>query len=422
MNSPLSEPAVRIGRKLIEQADVLRAFSDSTENYTRTYLTSAHRAASTQIQAWMREAGMSVREDAVGNVIGRYEGHTVDAPVVMTGSHFDTVRNGGRYDGILGVILPIACVAELHARGERLSCAIEIVGFADEEGVRFSTSFLGSSAIVGGFDAAVLDRQDGDGMSLREAIQACGLKPGDIAMAAYKPDSLAAFVEVHIEQGPVLLNENLALGVVTAIAGANRYRVSVRGEAGHAGTVPMGSRQDALAAAAEMVLAVETRAGRMEDQPAGLVGTVGKFIVPNGAANVIPAQVEFTIDVRAAVDASRDAAVTDCLAAFEAIAQRRGVTVTAERYSFAKATACHAALQAQFAAAIERAGLPVRALPSGAGHDAMTLARIAPVGMLFVRCGAGGVSHNPAEIIAADDAGLAATVFLDFLRHFQPVA
>jgi hydantoinase/carbamoylase family amidase len=415
----LTDFAVRAGRSLLEQADVLRTMSDSGDHYTRTYLTPAHRAAAAQIREWMSRAGMSVREDAVGNVIGRYEGQAPGAKAIVTGSHFDTVRNGGRYDGILGVILPIACVAELHARGERLDHAIEVIGFADEEGVRFSTSFLGSSAIVGRFDMSVLDREDADGVTLRDALRSAGLDPDSIPRAAFAPEKIAAFVEVHIEQGPVLLNENLPLGVVTAIAGANRYLVSVAGVAGHAGTVPMGARQDALAAAAEMVLAVEARAGRPEDRAAGLVATVGKFAVPNGAANVIPARVEFTIDVRAARDDARDAAVADILAAFHTIADRRGVDLTAERYSFAQATACHPILQAQFAAAIERAGLPVRALPSGAGHDAMTLATIAPVGMLFVRCGAGGVSHNPAEIITAEDAGLAAQTFLDFLRRFQ---
>lgn len=394
--------------------------SDSPHHYTRTYLGPAHQAAARQIAQWMRAAGMEVRVDAVGSVIGRYDAASgPGAATLMLGSHFDSVRNGGKYDGVLGILVPIACVELLHRSGERLAHAIEVAAFADEEGARFQTSFLASRAMIGRFDAQLLERRDAQGVALAEAMRACGLDPAALAgMGPSLPHGLAAYVEVHIEQGPVLLGAGLALGVVTSIAGGTRHRVRVHGTAGHAGTVPMPMRRDALAAAAEMVLAVEARCSA----GGSLVGTVGMLEVKEGTGNVIPGDVQFSVDIRAGDDATRRAAEEDAWVAIEAIARRRGVAVERATVHEVHAAPCAGWLQDLLAASVERAGLTPRRLPSGAGHDAMILAQVTDVGMLFVRCGAGGVSHHPAETVSADDAGLAVVALTDFLRRFAPRA
>jgi hydantoinase/carbamoylase family amidase len=372
------------------------------------------------IAQWMREAGMEVRVDAVGSVIGRYAGTDPEAPGLLLGSHFDSVRNGGRYDGVLGILVPLACVAGLHARGERLPFAIEVAAFADEEGARFQTSFLASRALIGRFDPALLERRDADGVALADALRAAGLDPARVGEARIDPARIGAYVEVHIEQGPVLLGEGSALGVVTTIAGGTRHLLRVRGEAGHAGTVPMTMRHDALAAAAEMVLAIEKRCSA----GGSLVGTVGILRVKDGTGNVIPGEVELTADIRAGEDAIREKAEADAFADCEAIARRRGVALERTRTHHVHAVACAPWLQDRLAAAIEAVGAPrpgrdARRLASGAGHDAMILAEVTGAGMLFVRCGAGGVSHNPAETITAEDAGAAVEALGVFFRNFQ---
>jgi len=411
---------------LISRAEALARHSDSAEHYTRTYLTPAHQAAARQLGDWMREAGMEVRVDAVGNVIGRYDAassprgaqspQSPGAQVLLMGSHFDSVRNGGKYDGVLGVLVPIACVAELNRRGERLPFALEVVGFADEEGARYQTSFLASKAMIHGAEAMrpLLERVDAQGVRFDDAMRAAGLDPARTDEARIDPARLAAYVEVHIEQGPVLLNAGRPLGVVTSIASGGRHLVRVFGEAGHAGTVPMGVRRDAMAAVAEMVLAVEARATAL-----GGVGTVGLVSVKDGTGNVIPGEVEFTIDMRAGDDATR-AAIEDAVRAdIEAIARRRGVRVESSRRHDVSAAPCAGWIQDQLEAAARRAGADPIRLPSGAGHDAMVFAEVTDVGMLFVRCGAGGVSHNPAETITAGDGALAERALLEFLRGFR---
>jgi hydantoinase/carbamoylase family amidase len=413
-----------IGTDILDRVAELGRHSDSPDHYTRVYLTAAHRAAARRIAQWMEAAGMQVRVDAVGSVIGRYDAASFDAgsslghaapKTLLMGSHFDSVRNGGKYDGVLGILVPIACVAELKRRGERLPVAIEIAAFADEEGARFHTSFLASRALIGRFDSAALSRLDQDGVSLADAMRAAGLDPGKIDAARIDPASLAAYVEVHIEQGPVLLDSSHALGVVTSIAAGLRHTVRVKGEAGHAGTVPMARRHDALAAAAEMVLAVEKRCGA----GASLVGTVGILKVKDGSSNVIPGEVEFTIDIRAADGTTHLEAQRDVFAACEAIARRRGVAIEHTKTHEVKAVPCAPWLQDAIARSIEHTvGASAPRLPSGAGHDAMVLAEVTDVGMLFVRCGAGGVSHNPAETVTAEDAEAAVRALLDFLRSF----
>ncbi|HEX7635556.1 MAG TPA: 2-oxo-4-hydroxy-4-carboxy-5-ureidoimidazoline decarboxylase, partial [Noviherbaspirillum sp.] len=273
-----------LGNMVMEWAEVLAAFSDDDEGLTCAYMTAAHCKTAAQIAAWMREAGMEAGIDAIGNVVGRYRSDNPDAKTLLTGSHYDTVRNGGKYDGRAGILLPIAVVKHLHQRGERLPFHLEIIGFSEEEGVRFSSTFLGSHAIAGRFDMRVLDKADAHGITMRAALQEAGHNVGDIAQIARKPDELLGFVEVHIEQGPVLLERGLPVGIVTSIAGSCRYLIELTGVAGHAGTMPMAMRKDAAAAAAEIVLYVEKRCA----QAPSLVGTVGQLQVPHGSVNVVP--------------------------------------------------------------------------------------------------------------------------------------
>jgi hydantoinase/carbamoylase family amidase len=305
-------------------------------------------------------------------------------------------------------------VAELNRQGRRLPFPIDVIAFGDEEGVRFGTSMMGSKALAGKFDMAVLDKEDSQGTSLREALGAFGCDTSAIPALARAPADIRLFVETHIEQGPVLLQEGLPVGVVTAISGATRARIALQGEEGHAGTVPMAQRRDALAAASEMVLALEAHC-RLSD--ARVVGTVGKLAVPNGGAiNVIPGQVEFTVDIRSGDDTRRREAVDAIEAAFRQIAKVRGVAIGWTSLLELAAAPCDAAEQERLARAIEASGIAVRRLASGAGHDAMQFAGVAPIAMLFVRCGNGGVSHSPRETLSAEDAGIATAVLLRYLE------
>ncbi len=404
--------ALRFGPQIMARADELAAITEEAPRLTRTYLTAQHRQAGERIEAWMREAGMSVHWDALGNVVGRYDGARPDAPVVMTGSHLDTVRDAGRYDGLFGILSPIACVADLHRRGIRLPHAIEVVAFGDEEGVRFGVTLIGSKAMAGVFDPAWLDRTDSQGISLRQALLDFGADPDGLASVDRRGRGIAAFIESHIEQGPVLLQAGLALGVVTSIAGASRIRCTITGLAGHAGTVPMNQRRDALAAAAEMVLAIEQHC---QNHP-GLVGTVGQLNVLPGAVNVIPQHAAFSIDIRSGVDATRLAGVEALRVQCEAIAAKRSVQLGFEPYFELTAAPCDERLQRQLAKAIAAQGLPVMHLPSGAGHDAMAFPAVCPMAMLFVRCGNGGISHHPDEILSAEDADQATAALLCLLE------
>lgn len=403
-----------LGDSVMEQAAALAAWSDEPDGLTCTYLTPSHRRVATQIAEWMREAGMEVGIDAVGNVTGRYVSDNPHARTLMTGSHYDTVRNSGRYDGRAGILIPIAAVKRLHDMGEKLPFHLELIAFSEEEGVRFQTAFIGSNAVAGRFDMALLDRQDSSGIALRSALLEAGHDPADIPAAARRPADLLGFVELHIEQGPVLLQRGLPLGIVTSIAGSCRYQVEIMGVASHAGTTPMAMRRDAAAAAAEIVLHVEQRCA----QQTSLVGTVGQLQVPNGSVNVIPGSCRFSLDIRAADDATRDAAVADVRKKIDEVCARRQLAVNIENLLHAPAVPCAPRLMRQLEAAFARAGIPSSALVSGAGHDAMAIAALTDVAMLFIRCGNGGISHNPLETITADDAELAAQVFLDFLRNF----
>ncbi len=409
----------QFGTEIILRAEQLAGHSDDAAALTVSYLTRAHQTAGAEIAGWMIAAGMQVRIDAVGNVIGRYAAENPEAPILLAGSHFDTVRHGGKFDGRLGILAPIVVARHLNERGERLPFHFEVVAFAEEEGLRFRTSFLASSALIGQFDLTRLDQVDADGVTMRQAMLGAGLPATDeaIVACAVDPRRLLGYVEVHIEQGPVLLDRDLPLGVVTSIAGNVRRRATVTGVASHAGTTPMPMRKDALAAASEMILAVERRCAAPGDAARALVGTVGMANVPHGAANVVPGRCEFSLDIRAADDATRDAAVADLERELGQIAARRGVQLSLAETMRVPCAACSPRLMDRLAASIEQVGVPVFRLPSGAGHDAMMLARITEVCMLFVRCGNGGISHNPLETMTAADADLAAQVLIDFLRR-----
>jgi allantoate deiminase len=402
------------GRIMARCAALAGLSEDGGAILTRRFLSEAQRAANALVSEWMREAGMRAGLDAIGNVVGRYEGASPGLPCLMLGSHLDTVRNAGKYDGILGVITAIECVHVLAARGCRLPFAVEVVGFADEEGVRFGPTLLGSRAVAGTFDPQLLDHRDRDGTSMRDALRGFGLDPDAIGRAARRREEILAYVELHIEQGPVLEAQGLAVGNVTAINGAERLVVELQGWAGHAGTVPMALRRDALTAAAECVLAIEACARATPD----LVATVGLCESKPGAMNVIPGEVRFSVDVRSPRDADRIAAVASIRATVERVALDRGVTARITTVHENASVTCADWLQAQVRAAIAAEGHRVLDLPSGAGHDGMALAAIADIGMIFARC-AGGISHNPLEEITEDVAAAGARVLLRFVESFR---
>ncbi|MCS0615214.1 2-oxo-4-hydroxy-4-carboxy-5-ureidoimidazoline decarboxylase [Massilia kyonggiensis] len=378
-----------------------------------TYLTDAHRAAAAQLATWMREdCGFDdVAIDAVGNVVGIYHGADPSAQRLLTGSHYDTVRNGGKYDGRLGILVPMACVRELHRQGKRLSYGIEVVGFAEEEGQRYKAVFLGSGALCGGFDTNWLDQQDANGITMREAIAHAGLNVDDIAALKRDPSKYLGFVETHIEQGPVLNDLDLPLGVVTSINGSVRFVGEIVGVASHAGTTPMTMRRDAAAAAAELVLFAEKRGAAVPD----LVATVGMLEVPNGSINVVPGRCRFSLDVRATTNDVRDAAASDILAELAAICARRGLQFSLEETMRAAAAPCAAEWRQRWERAVETLGLPVFRMPSGAGHDAMKIHDILPQAMLFLRGLNAGISHNPLESITNDDTELCVRAFQTLL-------
>jgi allantoate deiminase len=402
-----------LGERIYSRIGELARISDDPDGLIRLYLSPAHRKAADLVAQWMREAGMSVRIDAVGNVVGRREGVPPDAPALLIGSHIDTVSDAGRFDGCQGVVTAISVVGELAARNAQYPFAMEVIAFGDEEGVRFASALGGSRAIAGSFDAAILEERDEQGISRREALAAFGCNPGAIAAEARSPATALGYVEVHIEQGPVLEAEDLPVGIVTAISGATRGFVEVHGETGHAGTVPMGGRRDALAAAAEMILAVEARAKGEDD----LVATVGRLTLTNAATNTIAGKVRFSLDIRAPADAQRAVAVADIQAAIDRIAAERDVRAGVSLTYEAPATPCDPHLMQLLADSVEGVGIRARQLPSGAGHDAMAFRGVLPLAMLFVRCG-GGVSHHPSEHASAADIDVAARVLTSFIDAY----
>ncbi len=385
---------------------------------TVTYLTDAHRACAQRISHWMKDCGFDEIEiDAVGNVVGRYHpaGGAAAARYLLTGSHYDTVRNGGKYDGRLGIFVPMACVRQLHRSGRRLPYGIEVVGFAEEEGQRYKATFLGSGALIGDFKPEWLTQQDAAGISMAEAMKHAGLCVDDIPKIRRNPARYLGFVEVHIEQGPVLHEMNLPLGIVTSINGSVRYVGEIVGMASHAGTTPMDRRRDAACAAAELALYLETRAAQDGDS----VATMGQLQVPNGSINVVPGRCHFSLDLRAPTDEQRDALARDVLAQLQTICERRGVSHRIEETMRASAAPSAPAWQARWERAVEHAGVPLFKLPSGAGHDAMKLHEVMPQAMLFVRGENAGISHNPLESTTCDDMQLAVDAFSHLLHQLE---
>ncbi len=384
---------------------------------TVTYLTDAHRACAQRLLHWMKaDCGFdSVEIDAVGNVVGVYHGASPTAPRLITGSHFDTVRNGGKYDGRLGILVPMACVRELHRQGKRLPFGIEVVGFSEEEGQRYKATFLSSSALTGTFDTAWLVQADSQGITLRQAMQAAGLCVDDIPRVKRSPAQYLGFVEVHIEQGPVLNEIDLPLGVVTSINGSVRYLCEVVGMASHAGTTPMDRRRDAAAAVAELILFAERRAAQVPD----VVATVGQLEVPSGSINVVPGRCRFSLDIRATTDAARDACEADILAELTAICERRRLRHSAERTMKVAAAPSDSQWQRRWEQAVQALGLPVFRMPSGAGHDAMKMHDVMPQAMLFVRGLNSGISHNPLESSTNDDIELSVQAFMRLIDQLE---
>lgn len=405
------------GNCVWDWCEVLAQYSESPYaergELTVTYLTQAHQSCAKLLAQWMRdECGFDdVQIDAVGNVVGIYHGEDRAAPRLLTGSHYDTVRNGGKYDGRLGIVVPMACVRHLSQQGKRLPFGIEVVGFAEEEGQRYKAVFLGSGALTGQFDRSWLDQLDADGVSMRSAMQEAGLQIDAIDSLRRSPGDYLGFVEVHIEQGPVLSEQDLPLGVVTSINGGVRIMGEVQGMASHAGTTPMGMRRDAAVAVAELMLYLEQRASSVPD----LVGTVGILNVPSGSINVVPGACRFSLDIRATTDAVRDDCIEDVRAELARICQARGLRFTLEEIMRVAAAPSAPEWQARWENAVQALGLPVFRMPSGAGHDAMKLHDIMPQAMLFVRGLNSGISHNPLESITNDDAQLCVDAFQHLL-------
>ena len=414
------EPAS--GNHVWDWAEELARHSDpgfaEAGQLTVTYLTEAHRTCAQRLSWWMKEAGFDeVRIDAVGNVVGRYLGERTSSSSVrflLTGSHYDTVRNGGKYDGRLGILVPMECVRRLAREGRRLPFGLEVVAFAEEEGQRYKATFLGSGALTGDFNPAWLDQHDTDGVSMRDAMRTAGL-PGEmdsINALRRNPSDYLGFVEVHIEQGPVLNELDLPLGIVTSINGSVRYVGEIIGTASHAGTTPMDRRCDAANAVAELMLFTEERALRDGDS----VATVGQLGVPNGSINVVPGRCHFSLDLRAPTDAQRDALVADVREQLDAICTRRGVRWSLEETLRAAAAPSDPAWRSRWERAVEQLGLPLHRMPSGAGHDAMKLHEIMPQAMLFVRGENAGISHNPLESTTSHDMQLAVDAFTNLLN------
>ena len=415
-----------LGNEVWDWHEALAEFSDpgyhEKGQLTVTYLTEAHQACAASLRERMLACGFdTVSTDAVGNVVGRYRASRPGAPTLMTGSHFDSVRNGGKYDGRLGIFVPMACVRHLHQSQQRLPFDLELVAFAEEEGQRYKATFLGSGALVGQFDDRWLEQTDTQGISMRTAMVQAGLNPQDIGSLQRQAKDYLGFIEVHIEQGPVLNELNLPLGVVTSINGSVRYSCEITGTACHAGTTPMSRRSDAAAAAAELILYAEQRAGRDADS----VATVGQLLVPNGSTNVVPGRCQFTLDMRAPANAQRDALVDDILAELRRICERRQVRLSLEETMRASAAPSAPAWQARWEQALNTLGVPIHRMPSGAGHDAMKLHELMPQAMLFVRGENAGISHNPLESTTNCDMQLAIDTFSMLLTQLaaelQPV-
>ncbi|WP_400162082.1 Zn-dependent hydrolase [Brevibacillus sp. TJ4] len=371
----------------------------------RLSFTAEERAAKDLVAGFMREVGLTVREDEAGNLIGRKEGRNPAAPVVLVGSHIDSVPHGGDFDGPLGVLAGVEALQTMQEQGIETDHPIEVIAFTDEEGTRFGFGMIGSRAIAGRLKPEDLQARDKDGITIAEAMRQSGLDPEQIGNAVRKPGSVKAYLELHIEQGKVLESRELAVGVVSGIAGPIWVKFTLEGEAGHAGTTPMTIRRDALAAAAEIMLCIEREASRT----GSTVGTIGKLQAFPGGVNVIPGRVEFTLDLRDVDEAVRDEVEERIMRDASVICERRGIRLQVENMQRVAPVRCSREVQEAIQEACEAEGLPVFTLPSGAGHDGMQLVDLCPVGMMFARS-KDGISHNPAEYTSKEDCAKSADV------------
>ncbi|HET8791543.1 MAG TPA: allantoate amidohydrolase, partial [Modicisalibacter sp.] len=402
-----------LGHDILQRLDEAATCSQPGPGVTRTFCSDEHRQVLILIERWMQAAGLSTQRDAAGNLIGRSPRAQAGEPTLIIGSHQDTVTNGGKYDGMLGVVLPLAALEAMHRAGDELPYGIEVVAFGDEEGTRFQSTLVGSRALAGTFRSEMLDAEDAEGISMGQALQAFGGDPQRIATLARDPERTLGFFEVHIEQGPVLENRNLAVAAVTALTGIERHRLRVTGKAGHAGTTPMDVRQDALVAAARMVVAVDDHLQATPD----LVGVIGKLAVRPNATNVIPATVEMTLELRSPQDALRRRGRETLIQQLHDIARHAGVSLDIEQTYEAQGVACADWMIEGLKAAMQRCQLTPHAMYSGAGHDGLAMHDLTDIGMLFVRC-RDGLSHHPDESITAEDAETAARVLIEFLKGF----
>lgn len=409
-----TEEAIIAAKRVMARCETLAAITSTPGQVTRVYLSPEHQRANMFVGEWMRAIGMTVWQDAVGNICGRYEGDIPDAPALLLGSHLDTVRNAGKYDGILGVLTALEVVQHLHAHRQRMPFPIEIVGFADEEGTRFGITLLGSKGLTGQWEPNWLARKDAAGVTVQEALTHFGLDYKKIIDAKRAQSDFCGYLELHIEQGPCLEQANLALGVVTAINGARRLKCTFTGHAGHAGTVPMGQRKDASVAAAMWIVAVE----QMTQASSPLVvATTGTIEVSPGAVNVIPGKVTVSLDIRAPEDTLVDRLLPQLLSKAEAICAERGLTFTSEEFYHISATPCEPVIEQRWHQAVKTVQGQSMSLPSGAGHDAIAIAEQWPVGMLFVRCDK-GISHHPAESVIPADVALGIQAFTHVVTHW----
>lgn len=409
-----SEEAKIAARRVMARCDTLGAITSTPGQLTRVYLSPEHHRANMFLREWMRSVGMDVWQDAVGNICGRYEGLDENAPALLLGSHLDTVKNAGKYDGMLGVLTALEVIQSLHARQKRLPFPIEVIGFADEEGTRFGITFLGSKGITGRWESNWLSRYDADGVTVEEALTRFGLDPAKVGDAKRQPSDFCGYLELHIEQGPCLENAHLALGVVSAINGARRLNCTFTGFAGHAGTVPMGHRKDASVAAAAWIVAVEEMTLASDPH---LVATTGCIEVKPGAVNVIPGKVNVTLDIRGPNDLLVDQLLDALLVKAKQICAERGLTFESEEYYHIAATPCEPVIEQRWHQAVVSTQGQSMSLPSGAGHDAIAIAEQWPVGMLFVRCDR-GISHHPAEAVMEDDVALAIQTYTQMVVNW----
>lgn len=395
--------------EVLARCEELARYTEESGKITRPFPSEAMRGVHARLRVWMEAAGLAVRLDAIGNIIGRYASSKPDRPVFLIGSHLDSVPDAGKYDGVLGVLMGVATIQALA--GQRLPFALDIVGFCEEEGIRFRTPYFGSMALAGCFPHELLERKDGAGVSLAEALRAFGLDPARVQEAAYPPDFALGYLEAHIEQGPVLESRNLPLGIVETIVGQSRSWLRFVGKAGHAGTLPMHLRRDALAAAAEFVLATEAKAHSTKD----LMATVGRLDVEPGAVNVVPGAAQLSLDVRHPQDALREQATNALLDQAAAIARRRGIECVLEGSESHRAVPADVRLTELLARAATSVGKPFLRMVSGAGHDAAVMASLTPMAMLFLRS-PGGVSHHPGEAVLAADVLGGLEVMVSFVR------